>query len=126
MQLQQVTKETNRTFALYDQGVSAGNPQPPSGDSSEKIDLNELLITNEIASFYCRVSGRSMEPHMKDGDVLVVDKSIEPKAGKIVIAVINGEMTVKRLSILNGQMTLTADNTNYPDVKVSDFDESLI
>ena len=126
MQLQQVTSGTNRTFDLYDQGVSAGNPQPPFGESAEKIDLNELLITNETATFFCRVSGRSMEPHMRDGDVLVVDKSIEPKAGKVVIAAINGEMTVKRLSVIDGQMTLTADNTYYSDVKIGDFDESVI
>ena len=56
MHLQQVTIGKNRTFDLYDQGVSAGNPQPPFGESSEKIDLNELLITNEIATFFCRVS----------------------------------------------------------------------
>ena len=125
MQLQQVTIGKNLTFDLCDQGVSAGNPQPPFGESSEKIDLNELLITNEIANFFCRISGRSMEPHMRDGDVLIVDKSIEPKASK-VIAAINGEMTVKRLSVVDGQMTLTADNPNYPDVKVGDFDESMI
>ena len=63
---------------------------------------------------------------MRNGDVLMVDRSIEPKAGKIVIAVINGAMTVKRLSVFDGQMTLTADNPNYPDVKVGDFDESMI
>ena len=63
---------------------------------------------------------------MRDGDVLVVDKSIEPKAGKVVIAAINGEMTLKRLSLVDGQITLTADNQNYPDVKIGDFDESKI
>ena len=126
MQLQQVTIGKNLTFDLYDQGVSAGNPQPPFGESSEKIDLNKLLITNEIATFFCRVSGRSMEPHTRNGDVLMVDRSIEPEAGKMVIAVINGEMTVKRLSVVNGQMTLTAENPNYPDVNVGDFDESMI
>ena len=63
---------------------------------------------------------------MRDGDILMVDKSIEPKVGKVVIAAINDEMTVKRLSVVDGQMTLTADNPNYPDVKVSDFDESTI
>ena len=63
---------------------------------------------------------------MCDGDVLMVDKSIEPKDGNVVIAAINGEMTVKRLSLVDGQMTLTADNPNYPDVKISDFDESMI
>ena len=126
MQLQQFTIGKNLTFDLYDQGVSAGNPQPTSGDSSEKIDLNKQLITNETATIFCRVSGRSMEPHMRDGDVLMVDKSIEPKVGKVVIAAINGEMTVKRMSVVDGQMTLTADNPYYSDVKVGDFDESMI
>ena len=63
---------------------------------------------------------------MRDGDVLMVDKSIEPKVGKVVIAAINGEMTLKRLSLVDGQITLTADNQNYPDVKIGDFDESKI
>ena len=55
----------------------------------------------------------------------MVDKSIEPKVGKVVIAAINGEMTVKRMSVVDGQMTLTADNPYYSDMKV-DFDESMI
>ena len=63
---------------------------------------------------------------MRDGDVLMVDKSIEPKVGKVVIAMINGEITVKRLSVIDGQMTLTADNPYYSDVKVGVFDESVI
>ena len=126
MQLQQVTIGKNLTFDLYDQDVSAGNPQPPFGESSEKIDLNELLITNEIATFFCRLSGRSMEPHMRDGDILMVDKNIETKVGKVVIAAINDEIAVKRLSVVDGQMTLTADKPNYLDVKVNDFDKSMI
>ena len=63
---------------------------------------------------------------MRDGDIFMVDISIEPKFGKVVIAAINGEMTVKRLSLVDIQMTLTADNPNYPDVKVCDIDESMI
>ena len=63
---------------------------------------------------------------MRDGDVLMVDKSMEPKVAKMVVAAINGEMTVKRLSVVDGQMTMTAYNLNYPDVKVGDFDESVI
>ena len=126
MQLQQVTIDKNLTFDLYDQGVSAGNTPPPFGELAERIDLNELLITNEIATFYCLVSGRSMEPHMRNRGVLMVDKSMEPKVAKVVVAAINGEMTMKRLSVVDGQMTLTADKPSYPDVKVSDFDESII
>ena len=56
----------------------------------------------------------------------MLDKSIEPKVVKVVIAAINGEMTVKHLSVVDSQMTPTADNVNYPDVKVSDFVESMV
>ena len=57
---------------------------------------------------------------------LVVDKSIEPKDGNVVIAAINGEITVKGLSVVDSKMTLTADKPNYHDVKFGDFDESII
>ena len=59
-------------------------------------------MTNEIGTFSCRVSGESLEPHMRDGDISMIDKSIEPKVGKLVIAAINCEMTVKRLSEVDG------------------------
>ena len=63
---------------------------------------------------------------MRNGGVLMLDKSIEPKVGKVVIAAINGEMTVKHLSVVDSQMTLTAHNLKYHDMKVNDFDESII
>ncbi len=59
-------------------------------------------------------------------DILMVNRSVLPKVGKIVLADVNGEVIVKRLSKVDGQMTLTADNPNYPDVKVGDFNESMI
>ena len=67
-----------------------------------------------------------MEPNMRDGDILMVDKSIETKIGMVVIAAINFEMTVKRLSEVDGQLPLTADNPNNPDLMVGDCDVSMI
>ena len=67
-----------------------------------------------------------MEPTMRDGDILMVDKSMEPKTNSVVIAAVNGEMTLKRLTELDGNLTLTADNPKYPSVNVEDFDESMI
>ena len=126
MQLCQVTRGTEVVFDLFDEGVSAGSPQPPFGQSTQKVNLNDLLTVNEVATFFCRVSGRSMEPTMRDGDILMVDKSIEPKINSVVIAAVNGEMTVKRLTEVNGNLALTADNPKYPTVNVEDFDESMI
>tara|TARA_Y100001934_G_scaffold2279_1_gene3572 strand:- start:131 stop:544 length:414 start_codon:yes stop_codon:yes gene_type:complete len=126
VQLCQVTRGSEVVFDLFDEGVSAGSPQPPFGQSAEKVNLNDLLTVNEISTFFCRVSGRSMEPTMRDGDILMVDKSMEPKTNSVVIAAVNGEMTVKRLTEVDGNLTLTADNPKYPSVNVEDFDESMI
>jgi len=79
-----------------------------------------------IVIFYIRISNQSMEPNIKKMDILMVNRSVLPKVGKIVVADVNGEVIIKRLSKVDGQMTLTADNPNYPDVKVSDFDKSMI
>ena len=67
-----------------------------------------------------------MEPNIRKMDILMFNRSVLPKVGKIVLADVNGEVIVKRLSKVDGQMTLTADNPNYPDVKVGDFNESMI
>ena len=79
-----------------------------------------------IVLFYIRISNQSMEPNIRKMDILMVNRSVLPKVGKIVLADVNGEVIVKRLSKVDGQMTLTADNPNYPDVKVGDFNESMI
>ena len=84
------------------------------------------LSSNGIVLFYIRISNQSMEPTIRKMDILMVNRSVLPKVGKIVLADINGEVIVKRLSKVDGQMTLTADNPNYPDVKVGDFNESMI
>ena len=84
------------------------------------------LSSNGIVLFYIRISNQSMEPTIRKMDILMVNRSVLPKVGKVVLADVNGEVIVKRLSKVDGQMTLTADNPNYLDVKVSDFDESII
>ena len=84
------------------------------------------LSANGIVLLYIRISNQSMEPNIRKMDILMVNRSVLPKVGKIVLADVNGEVIVKRLSKVDGQMTLTTDNPNYPDVKVVDFNESMI
>ena len=84
------------------------------------------LSANGIVLLYIRISNQSMEPNIRKMDILMVNRSVLPKVGKIVLADVNGELIVKRLSKVDGQMTLTTDNPNYPDVKVGDFNESMI
>ena len=85
-------------------------------DGKQVCNTDNVYINQVYACFYW-----FLYPN-----VLMVDKSIEPKDGNVVIAAINGEITVKRLSVVDSKMTLTADKPNYHDVKFGDFDESII
>lgn len=81
--------------------VPAGYPSPAQDYSDTKIDLSEMLIRDQVSTFIVRVSAGSMEgAGISDGDELIVDRSIKPRDGHVVIAVIDGEMTVKRLAQL--------------------------
>ena len=98
--------------------VSAGFPSPADDYTEESIDLNEHLITNPFSTFFLRVKGDSMiNSGIYDKDLIIVDKSLTPKPGNIVIAMIEGEFTVKRFSIKNNKLYLKAENHNYPDFK---------
>src|SRR5215831_7665344 len=87
--------------------VSAGYPSPADDYLEGPLDLNEHLITHPTATFFVRVAGESMrEAGIHSGDVLVVDRALTPRNGSIVIAVVNGELTVKRLAKRRGQLVL--------------------
>ena len=101
---------------LLNDSVSAGFPSPADDYTEENIDLNEHLISNPFSTFFLRVKGESMiNAGIKDKDLIIVDKSLIAKPGDIVIAMIDGEFTVKRLSIKNDELYLKAENHNYPD-----------
>lgn len=101
---------------LLNNSVSAGFPSPADDYTEENIDLNEHLISNPFSTFFLRVKGDSMiNAGIKDKDLIIVDKSLIAKPGNIVIAMIDGEFTIKRLSIKNDELYLKAENHNYPD-----------
>jgi len=107
--------------------VPAGFPSPSQDYSDTKIDLTQMLIRDELSTFIVRVSGDSMEgAGIYDGDKLIVDRSIEPRDGHVVIAVVDGEMTVKRLRVTPTGVVLQAENTEYPDVTVAELSDLTI
>src|SRR5713101_669572 len=84
--------------------VSAGYPSPADDYLEGSLDLNQHLITHPTATFFVRVAGESMrEAGIHSGDVLIVDRALTPTDGSVVIAVVNGELTVKRLSKRQGK-----------------------
>ena len=111
---------TTNTFKipLLTDSVSAGFPSPADDYTEENIDLNEHLISNPFSTFFLRVKGDSMiNAGIKDKDLIIVDKSLIAKPGNIIIAMIDGEFTIKRLSIKNDELYLKAENNNYPDFR---------
>ena len=103
---------------LLNDSVSAGFPSPADDYTEENIDLNEHLISNPFSTFFLRVKGDSMiNAGIKDRDLIIVDKSLIAKPGNIIIAMIDGEFTIKRLSIKNNELYLKAENHNYPDFR---------
>jgi DNA polymerase V len=106
--------------------VPAGFPSPAGDYVEREIDLNDWLITNRLATYIVRVEGDSMAGEIHSGDRLIVDRSLEPRLGDVVIACINGEMTVKRLMAEGGRHLLVADNPAYPPIEVDGEQELLI
>ena len=109
------------TIPLYSSHVSAGFPSPADDDIEESLDLNQHLIKHPAATFFLLVSGDSMEgAGIYDGDLLVVDKSLEASNQKIVIVALEGQLTVKRLVKKNDQVWLYPENTNYQPMLLTD------
>ncbi|HJM70465.1 MAG TPA: translesion error-prone DNA polymerase V autoproteolytic subunit [Candidatus Marinimicrobia bacterium] len=106
---------------LIESQVSAGFPSPADDYMDLPIDLNEFLIKHPSATFYVRVKGDSMEgAGIRNGDLLIVDRAEEPRNKSIVLGIINGEFTVKRIMKKSGDLFLIPDNPDYKPIKIDD------
>jgi DNA polymerase V len=106
---------------LYTERVPAGFPSPAEDYIDKKLDLNEHLIKNPAATFFVKVSGHSMiGAGIYDGDILVVDRSVEAADKKIIIGVVNGEFTVKRIRKKAGKIWLLPENEKYEAIEVNE------
>ncbi len=107
----------------YGSFVKAGFPSPAEDYAECQLDLNEHLIAHPAATFFVRASGNSMiNVGIHDKDLLIVDRSLDPVGGKIVIAAINGELTVKRFQKTTNGAVLMAENPDYPPIVLSRSD----
>jgi DNA polymerase V len=107
------------TIPLFLERISAGFPSPADDYIEAELDLNRLLIKNQAATFLVRVGGDSMiNAGIHDKDIMVVDKSEEAIHGKIVVAVVDGEFTVKRLYMKNGKCMLVPENPRFKSIMI--------
>lgn len=107
-------------LSFFQSPVQAGFPSPADDFVEKSLDLNELLIEHPAATFFVRVQGSSMKDvHILDGDVLIVDKAKEASSGSIVVAVLNGEFTVKRVEKKGESIWLVPANRKFPSIEVT-------
>ncbi|HNR64262.1 MAG TPA: translesion error-prone DNA polymerase V autoproteolytic subunit [Thermotogota bacterium] len=107
--------------------ISAGFPSPADDYMEVGLDLNEELIKNPAATYFVRVSGDSMiDAGIHDHDILIVDRSIEAREGKIVIAILDGELVVKRLQRVKDQLFLVPENKKFRPIPIHPESDFLI
>lgn len=112
---------------LYTSRIAAGFPSPADDHLEAPLDLNEHLIKHPAATFVVKVDGDSMiGAGIYSGDLLVVDRSLEAQSGHIVVAVVNGELTVKRLVIERKRARLMPENPAYKSIEIKDGLELVI
>ena len=115
------------SIPLFTGKVAAGFPSPADDYIEKTLDLNDLLIQKPAATFFVRASGESMlGAGIHPNDILVVDRSITPVVGKIVICALNDELTVKRLKSLDDEVVLGAENPAYSDIIIQEGTELVI
>jgi DNA polymerase V len=106
---------------LFTAGISAGFPSPADDFIDKALDLNEFLVAHPAATFFVRVEGTSMiDAGIRPGDILIVDRAIEPRPGSIVIAVVEGEFTVKRFHQTEGRCFLLAENPGFRPIEITE------
>lgn len=138
MQLKPVKQTKNLSFYIPDvdhdearffvsEGIAAGFPSPADDFMETRISLDKTLVRNKEATFYAKVRGQSMiDANLDDGDLLIVDKSIEPQHDKIAVCFIDGEFTVKRLSVNKDKIFLMPANRDYSPIEVTEENNFLI
>ncbi len=119
--------ETKLELPYVESGISAGFPSPALDFVDLTIDLNKHLIKHPSSTFYGRVKGQSLKKAgISDGDLLVIDKSLEPINGKIAVCFIDGEFTAKRIHKTNNELWLMPENDDYKPIKIDEESSFMI
>ena len=120
-------KENSLGQWLVGQGISAGFPSPADDFKEVRISLDRELIKNQESTFYARVVGDSMEnANLSNGDLIVIDRSLNAENNKIAVCFLDGEFTVKRIMKENNKIYLKPENKNYKKIEIKDNNQLII
>ena len=113
--------EGHKKLSYFSSGIKAGFPSPAADFESDQISLDQFLVKNPLATFYAKANGTSMTgAGIDDGDIMVIDRSLEPKDGKIAVCFIDGEFTVKRIKTDIDCLWLMPENKAFQPIKVTE------
>lgn len=119
LEIKKLEESSDLELQVFDSRIQAGFPSPAQGSFADSVDLNHELINNPAATFCARVIGDSMiDSGINEGDMLIIDRSIEPQDGDIAVCFIDGDFTVKRILIKDDEMSLVPANRHYPIIRV--------
>ena len=119
LEIKKIEESSELELQLFDSRIQAGFPSPAQGAFADSVDLNHELINNPAATFCARVIGDSMvDSGINEGDMLIIDKSLEPQHGDIAVCFIDGDFTVKRITVKEDGLYLTPANKKFPELKV--------
>jgi len=117
--IHQATINARQALPIFNHSIPAGFPSPADDYIEKQLDLNEFMIKHPSATFFVRVEGESMrDAGILSGDMLVVDRSLTPANGRIIVAILDGEFTVKRMVIEADQVYLAPENPDYSRIKI--------
>lgn len=120
-------EEQTKGLQFFESRVQAGFPSPAQNEFGDSIDLNRALITNPAATFCARVIGNSMvDVGINEGDLLIIDRSLKAVDGSIAVCFIDGDFTVKRLSVRDDGIYLTPANAEFPEMPVPDSSNFVV
>ena len=108
-------------------GIKAGFPSPAADFDESKISLDAVLVKNRETTFYAKASGTSMiGAGIDDGDIMVIDRSLEPKNNKIAVCFLDGEFTVKRIKVTKEEVYLMPENKLFEPIKITEENQLII
>lgn len=123
----QPESQLNLDLPFFPNGISCGTPLQQYESVNDTLDLNRKLIRNPLTTFYAKVNGQSMiDDGIMDGDLLVIDRSIEPEDGKIAVCYVDGEFTCKRIKLKKDGIWLMPANVDYRPIHISEKNEFQI
>lgn len=119
--------ENSRELPFITSGIKAGFPSPAADFDETRISLDKALVKNPDTTFYAKANGQSMKgAGIDDGDIMVIDRSIEPRNDKIAVCLIDGEFTVKRIKKTKEELLLMPENSDFQPIKINEDNQLVI